>query len=1042
MRKIKKTVALVLACAFVFLALPTNHIYAVASSNSDSAKATTGGAVGTEGLVYQCYASVNYRPYCGYVTGYTGTEKNVVIPSQHNGYTIIGIKFNAFQNNTNITTVTIPDTVESINGYAFSGCTALKNVHIPNSVTDMSGNGIFKGCTSLESITIPDSVTKIGKDMFSQCDNLKKVSLGNQITTIPSQIFYSCDNLVEVNIPNTVTEIGTNAFSHCVNLESVLIPKTVTTINSSAFVGCTNLTIYCEAESQPGTWSSSWNYSNCPVVYGREISSLEITNMPSKTRYLKGVDDLDVTGGTLLVTYKNGDAETINITEGMITGFDNQLVGTQSLTVNYGGKATSYDVEVYVEILEDGICGAEAFWNLESSGLLTISGTGPLESYAINETPWHEIKEQITTVVISDGITAIGENAFAECSNINAIYIPFSVTIIDNAAIAPNENLIIYSYYNTIAEEYAQQNNIDFQLISELNQITATEPVKTFYKEGDTFDPAGIVVTISYTDGTTETINDYIIGEFNSVVGKQRVSISYKNLSTVVLVEVTPYSGSGTEEDPFLIENKYQLDQVRNYFRASFKLMNDIVFTEADFKYGGDYYNSGDGWNPIGLVAFYGTFDGNGFEVKNLKGNISSTSDSVEFGLFKANHGTIKNLGIVNCQVHITTSDNVYASAGCITVGNSQDAVISNCYATGDISIDSGAYAYAGGIVASNTGRIENCYSGVNISSESTYYERYAGYYAYAGGIAAVNEAYSYNNVRGEIINCYNTGNLFASSEGHANGIAGIYVGGIVAECNGLVQNCYNIGNLSGMVNNQPETKIGGIIGELRSSGVAEGCYYLDNNDLAVGKSYGTYAIIQCTAQEMRNQETFGEYDFDTVWEIDRESNYWFPKLRSMPAIFTRQLLNIELESAPNRITYLDTKGAYDISGGNIIVNYTGGSYSSVKIMPTMVTNTTESKAGDVLLTITYKDQSVTVETYVFDYLLGDTNGDDCVDGVDRANIARYLANWDGYTGATIDLVPADVNCDSQVDSLDRLILARHLANWVGYEDLAALKGN
>ena len=72
----------------------------------------------------------------------------------------------------------------------------------------------------------------------------------------------------------------------------------------------------------------------------------------------------------------------------------------------------------------------------------------------------------------------------------------------------------------------------------------------------------------------------------------------------------------------------------------------------------------------------------------------------------------------------------------------------------------------------------------------------------------------------------------------------------------------------------------------------------------------------------------------------------------------------------------------------------------------------------------------------VIDTIIGDVNSDGLVNTLDRMVLARYLANWEGYTEETIDLIAADVNNDGRVNTLDRMALARHLANWSGYESL------
>ena len=78
---------------------------------------------------------------------------------------------------------------------------------------------------------------------------------------IPSTIMYK-------NTAYSVTSIGSSAFSSCHSLTSMVIPNTVTSIGGGAFEWCSSLTIYCEAESQPSGWDSSWNSDNCTVVWG------------------------------------------------------------------------------------------------------------------------------------------------------------------------------------------------------------------------------------------------------------------------------------------------------------------------------------------------------------------------------------------------------------------------------------------------------------------------------------------------------------------------------------------------------------------------------------------------------------------------------------------------------------------------------------------------------------------------------------------------------------------------------------------------------
>ena len=156
---------------------------------------------------------------------------------------------------------------KAIGDAAFSHCTGLTSIEIPNSVTSI-GDSAFYDCTSLASIEIPNSVTSISNSAFSHCTGLTSIEIPNSVTSIGDYAFYNCTGLTSIVIPNSVTYIGAGAFSCCMGLTSIEIPNSITAIGRYAFYGCTRLTIYCEAESQPSGWDVDWNSSNCPVVWG------------------------------------------------------------------------------------------------------------------------------------------------------------------------------------------------------------------------------------------------------------------------------------------------------------------------------------------------------------------------------------------------------------------------------------------------------------------------------------------------------------------------------------------------------------------------------------------------------------------------------------------------------------------------------------------------------------------------------------------------------------------------------------------------------
>ncbi len=153
---------------------------------------------------------------------YTGTDTEVKIPSMINGkkVTNIGKWVFAFASNSKqITSVTIPNTVVTIDEYAFNACTNLENVNIPDSVKTI-GKRAFYG-TNLKSVTIPNGVTSIGNEAFSNCKNLEEVQIPSSVKTIGANAF-SSSNIKSISLPDSITSIGTRALN---NIDKIVVNK-------------------------------------------------------------------------------------------------------------------------------------------------------------------------------------------------------------------------------------------------------------------------------------------------------------------------------------------------------------------------------------------------------------------------------------------------------------------------------------------------------------------------------------------------------------------------------------------------------------------------------------------------------------------------------------------------------------------------------------------------------------------------------------------------------------------------------------------------
>lgn len=201
------------------------------------------------------------------------------------GVTNIGKE--AFSGCTNLTTITIPDSVTHIEKYAFRSCSKLTEIQLPDSVkyidvapfelcsslesiTIPSGSTFesdwcFNGCTNLTNVTIPDDVICIGTFAvaFQNCTSLASITIPNGVTSIGNHAFYSCTSLTSITIPDSITSIGNYALYGCTKIESIIIPDSVTSIGNYAFGSCYRLhnIYYTGTEEQWNaiTKGDSWN---------------------------------------------------------------------------------------------------------------------------------------------------------------------------------------------------------------------------------------------------------------------------------------------------------------------------------------------------------------------------------------------------------------------------------------------------------------------------------------------------------------------------------------------------------------------------------------------------------------------------------------------------------------------------------------------------------------------------------------------------------------------------------------------------------------
>lgn len=198
------------------------------------------------------------------IVGYTGTDEVVVFPGEIEGKPVYSIScsFNGsslpreeeglikemvipygvkeishFESFENLAKIQIPETVETIGGYTFNGCTKLESVKLPEGLKSIDIDA-FYDCKSLKEIEIPKGVSMIGELAFAGCSGLKKVTISPGVKNIGVEAFTGCTSLKEIVIPDSVIKIDDGAFYGCRKLTKVKLSRNLTTIYEDSFSGC------------------------------------------------------------------------------------------------------------------------------------------------------------------------------------------------------------------------------------------------------------------------------------------------------------------------------------------------------------------------------------------------------------------------------------------------------------------------------------------------------------------------------------------------------------------------------------------------------------------------------------------------------------------------------------------------------------------------------------------------------------------------------------------------------------------------------------
>lgn len=398
------------------------------------------------------------------------TVGEITIPSQialsNGSYTVVGLGEKAFSDCTALTNVQMPNGILYIGRYAFWHCEELTSINIPEG-TQRLDYDCFACCKSVTSVYIPSSVTSITWDhnVFEGCTNLSTITVAEDnpvfdsrnrcnaiIETVENKLRIGCKGTI---IPDDIAIIGHSSFSNMGDLSGLTIPASVTNIIAYAFWGCSfsSITSYIQT---PFETSCVFDHLTEGATLYVPIGTKNAYQSKAEWNNFQNIVEMDedlktrtihvATAGTLSDLISEADKyniEELTLT-GKLNGTDFRLLRDMAGN-NYLGQITEGNLKVLdlsgVQIVEGGenyldaecIYFSDSWWK-----------GGPIQ-YSINDKD--EFPKcvfcgcKLQSIILPEGIIRIGSSAFDECRNLKTAFIPESITVIETDAFFGDENL-------------------------------------------------------------------------------------------------------------------------------------------------------------------------------------------------------------------------------------------------------------------------------------------------------------------------------------------------------------------------------------------------------------------------------------------------------------------------------------------------------------------------------------------------------------------------------------------------------------------------
>ena len=383
-----------------------------------------------------------------FISGYTGFDSILNIPSTLDGLTVSGIDDEAFRDKTDISKVNIPSSVTFIGGYAFAG-SSITSIDIPSTVTKFDYfHNTFENCDKLTTVTFNAS-TGVPYRAFIDCDALKTVIIGNCTTSIDEKAFYDCDSLSTVKLGNKISSIGDYAFENTV-IKSISIPSSVSYIGYAAFrnTKLTSVNIPATVTKFGEGWDGGSTFRDCSELTAVTFNAS--TDIPSWA-------------------FMNcGSLKSVTIGNKVTAIGDYAFSGCTALqSVKIGDKVKYIGVEAFFNTASlKSVTGGSVITNIYKRA---FHYTG-LKSYSIPETATYIdhhafANSSLESVTIPSSVTEWGDDwygsyAFADCENLKTVKIGLATMPDDDKLFSGSNKVKIYCINGSEAHQYAKTNGI------------------------------------------------------------------------------------------------------------------------------------------------------------------------------------------------------------------------------------------------------------------------------------------------------------------------------------------------------------------------------------------------------------------------------------------------------------------------------------------------------------------------------------------------------------------------------------------------------